>query len=449
MSHVLRTGATRSGKTVRAVRSICEATDGAELILDPHKESLAWSAVEHLEGNVLFCRLSALKHSIGFDLITPSTDPDPDIRALENQLQAENFMQMMMISRESAIGPLMEEWAFSVLMLYLNNKNRFPPSIIPFALMPGTEEFEALMSGARRQERAKFETLRELKPKALRSEVGSTYRFLNSTLGSPTFSAWSRGGFDLGAFYQNKGKLIVERGDECGDASMRIIMGALSLQTIKLGVRRPKPYPHIRIRVDEAVNAGLAFHHLIKATAETAKNGVFVEFLVQNLNFPGGKEDEVIQNCLRKEWYRCPLYELARKAAVDILSGLGGSDETRTQRLEWLTTDIQNVKPGEYWVRDVNGSRKEYQPMLESPWPDWPDLRKAKLEEKLCRIYQRPEYNRTPPSGERDTPPSTTSGNDTLSLPPKSPTSSAAQRWKGTRKPAGGSSSTGSGNETA
>ena len=443
--HVLRVGATRAGKTQATAADIARST-GAELVLDPHKDSLAQTALVHATGNVLYCKLSDIRHSIGFDLITPSTHPDSEMRALENHLQAENFVQMLLLARDGDLGPLQEEWLFALLQLYLNNANRFPPSVMPSAFLPASGGFRELMKGAREQDRDKFLPLAELSPKGLRAEVGSTYRLVNGVFGSPIFSAWSRGGFPLGDFYRNRGKLIVERGDETGDATMRLIMGAISLQTIKVGVQRAKPEPAIRIRVDEMVNAGLDFHHLIKATAETAKNGVFVESLVQNLNFRNKKADEMLQNCLWHEWFRCPLYSLAREAAVDVLSGLRlRPGESRAERLAELTDDIQNLEPGWRWVRGPFGARKEYVPMLEHPWPDWPGLRKAKMEASLCEIYSHPAYRtRAPQSpGAPSATPASTSASDTLSPASSSPDdSSPAERWKrGRRKPPGSSPS--------
>ena len=423
--HVLRTGATRKGKTEATVADIARS-QGAELICDPHKHSLAEKALIHTSGNVLYCKLSDVKHSVGFDLLVPSTHPDPEMRELENHLEAENFVQMLMMAKDSeSLGALQLEWSYAALSLLLNNAHRFPPSILPYAFMPDSREFAALMRGAHTRDREKFETLRAYSPKALRAEVGSTYRLFKTVFGSPIFSAWSRGGFDLAKFYQNNGKAILERGDECGDPTMRMLMGAITFQTIKIGVKRKSPHPVIRIRADEAVNAGLDFPHLVKATAETAKSGVFVEFLVQNHNFRNKKADEILQNCLRHEWFCCPLYSLAREAAIDVLSGLRlQPGESRAEKLADLTDDIQNLDPGWRWVRDPSGSRREYVPMLENPWPDWPGLRAAKLENKLSKMYQRSEFIRqAPPSP--GSPSETPDGNGRSTTP--SPTTSSPE----------------------
>ncbi len=439
MSHVVRIGATRSGKTEATVADIARSND-AEVDCDPHKNSLARKAVVQTTGNVLYGIFSDIQHSIGFELITPSVHPDPRMRALENHLQAEDFVQMLKMANESdSFGPLQMEWSYATLSLFLNHERRFAPSKMCYAFQPGTSDYDDLLRGARNEDREKFEPLKKLSLKGLRAEVGSTFRPFNLVFNSPIFSAWSRGGFDLERFFEDHGKLLLERGAETGDATMRMLFGAITLQAIKIGMRRKCPEPIIRIRVDEVVNAGLDFPHLIKATAETAKSGVFVDLLAQNLNFRNRKSDEVLQNSLRHEWYRCPLYSLAHEAAVDVLSGLGlRPDETRTQALAELTEDIQNLKPGWRWVRDQHGSRREYSAMLANPWPDWPGpnrgpgLRELKLQEKLQWIYSRDEYRvqdepTLPTSSKPATPPS-------ISSPDVSSAAAARLKQRGKRQ---------------
>src|SRR5438128_1604090 len=205
---------------------------------------------------------------------------------------------------------------------------------------------------------------------------------------------------------------------------MRTIMGAMVLLVINRAKRRPHPFPPIRVYIDEATNARLVGAPELRGLAETNKNGLYWEFLVQNLDFPGGS-DAVLQNCLRHEWFGCPYYDLARKAATDVIAGLPFSSDSRAERLAALTNEIMNLPPGWRWVRDPSGSRKEYVPLLENPWPDWPGLREAKLQEKLQWIYARREY------GAPSTPPSSSFSSAIPQPPPSSPEgSSPAERWK-------------------
>src|SRR5437870_12743489 len=110
--NVIKTGATRKGKTLSAVADMLSAPDEACIILDPHKDSLARSALVHVEGNILYACLSDLEHTIGFELLTPSTHPNPEQRDLENHQRAEAFVQILLRRREGDIAgtPLLEEW---------------------------------------------------------------------------------------------------------------------------------------------------------------------------------------------------------------------------------------------------------------------------------------------------------------------------------------------------
>lgn len=455
--NVLKVGATRQGKTLSAARDIVEAPHEAAVILDPHKDSLGLAAITHADGNLLYDKLSFIKATLGFELLSASRNPDLLVRELENQRRAEAFEAILLRPREKegmAGAPLMSEWTAALLTLFLFQVRRKPLEMLPFGFRPGTKEFEELLRDCPLKDIVyKFRQLATLTPRGLRSEVGSAERLINGVFNSLAFRVRSRGDFDLGKFLQGKGKLIVERGEDVGDDTMRVIMGAIILLVIEHAKRRPKPYPPIRIYIDEAVNARLVGPPELRGLAETNKNGLFWTLLVQNLNFPGNSSDEVLQNSLRHEWFKCPVYELARKAATDVASGLPRGDISRAELIANLTDDIMNLSPGWRWVRDPSGSRKEYVPLLTNPWPDWPGLRDAKLKEKLCRIYARPEYQTyaSPKSGDDGMPPSSSSSPDTPPRPSNSPESSSpAERWRLKRKkPVDGSSGNENGSESA
>jgi hypothetical protein len=436
--NVLKVGATRQGKTLAAARSVIEAVDEAAVILDPHKQSLAETVLAHVTGNVLYERLSDIRTALGFELLAPSANPDPVQRQLENQRRAEAFVEILLRRRNTdgmAGAPLMEEWCMAAIMLFLFQTAPKPLPLLPYAFMPGTPEFKAFVRDCILPEiRHKFQQLEKLNPRALRAEIGSAQRLVTAVFRSPAFAARSRGGFDLGDFLQQKGKLIIERGEEIGDDTMRTIMGAIVLLVLDHAKRRPKPYPPIRIYIDEATNARLVGAPELRGLAETNKNGLYWEFLVQNLDFPGGS-DAVLQNCVRHEWFGCPFYDLARKAATDVVAGLGASEISRAERIATLTNEIMGLAPGWRWVRDPSGARKEYVPLLENPWPDWPGLREAKVQEKLRWIYSRSEY-RVP-----DEPPSSNSSKPETPRPTRSPDdSSPASRLKRRgKKPVDGS----------
>jgi len=385
----LHVGSPGSGKSLSGARSLAEEV-GASATLDPHENSLARTGLIFAKGNVLFDRLSEIKRTLGLGLMDFLKDPDK----VRSERWLDMFVAILMLrtGADMASTPLREEWLIASLMLLIHQKTPKLGTLLPFAFLPGTSEFESLVSGCVLPEiKAKFRAIEKLSPRALRAELGSAARLIQGVFRSPAFQARCRGGFDIGGFLQNRGKLIVERGDEISDDAMRVIMGSIVLLVIDHAKRRPKPYPIIRVRIDEANNARLVTSHVLRGIAELRKYGLFFSFYVQNLNFPGSV-DEVLQNARVHHWYGCSHYDLARKAATDVASGLARGEESRTELIAQLTEEIMRFKPGWRWSVYPSGSRKEYVPLLENPWPDWPGLREAKLQERLCQIYARPEY---------------------------------------------------------
>jgi hypothetical protein len=417
--NLLEIGATRKGKTLAAARCVVESPDEAAVILDPHEQSLAQAVLTHATANILYERLSDVRRTLGFDLLSPSSHPDPVQRHLENQQRAEAFVAILTRRRDvDGLGstPLLEEWTYAAVTLFLFQTMPKPLTVLPYAFLPGTDEFAALVRDCPLPDvKYKFKQLESLSPRGLRSEVGSASRLINGVFRSPAFAARSRGGFRLDKFLDARGKLIIEAGG-VGEDTMRAIMGAIVLLVIDYAKRRPKPYPPVRIYIDEANNARLVGTPELRGIAETAKSGLLWTFLVQNLDFPGGS-DAVLQNMHRHEWFGCPFHDLARKGAIDVLAGLPPSEQSRAERIDELTREIMTLPPGWRWVRDADGSRKEYVPLLKNPYPDWPGLREKKLEERLCQIFSRSEYESSvePPSATSSkpaTPRPTKSGGD-------------------------------------
>ena len=115
-------GATRKGKSLSTARSILEDTAQAAIIFDPHKDSLAQVILALATGNVLFERLSDVRHTIGFEMLTPSSLSDPVQRRMENHQKSEAFIEILVRRRDRdglAASPLMEEWGMAAIMLYL------------------------------------------------------------------------------------------------------------------------------------------------------------------------------------------------------------------------------------------------------------------------------------------------------------------------------------------
>lgn len=185
------------------------------------------------------------------------------------------------------------------------------PDIVPYGFIPDTSQFRSLLRDCSRPEiRHKFEALEKLNPRALRAEIGSAARPINAVFQSPAFLKRCRLGFDLGRFLQNRGKLIVERGDENEDVN-RTIMGAISMLVTEHCESRAQPSPPVRIYLDECTNARTAGHFEERKAGETRKVGLSWYFMCQWPNFPNGPEG-FYQNCNRKEIYRTGHYDLAQ-----------------------------------------------------------------------------------------------------------------------------------------
>lgn len=422
---VLTVGAPGSAKSYGAAQDLV-AFPGGWFVGDPHKKSLGHLALTHATGNVLYDRLSDLKYPLRFRLLRPSADPDPDVRRAANDRQAMRFADLLLRRRGSdsmASAPLMEEWTLAALNLFLFSGSPKPVSILPYAFMPGTPEFDALLRDCTLPEvRYKFEQLRTLSPRALRAEVGSAARLFNAVFRSPAFLARCDGDFDHAAFFAARGRLIVERGDEIDDDAMRVLIGAWVMLVDDYCRGRMVPRPDFRIYLDECNNARTAGRGEMRGAAETRKNGLTWNFITQLLNFPAGA-DGIPDLCVRKEVYRSD-HDLARKMAAMIVPGLPPTGESRTERVARVADEIVTFRAGHRYVTDAAGSRREYVPMLEEPWPDWGSLRADKLADKLASIHARPEF------GSRSMPWSSTSSGSSASPPPTSPPSSAAKRWK-------------------
>jgi hypothetical protein len=420
-------GSPGSGKSVGAA---ADAVDfpGAIYVADPHTQSLAQLVFEHISGNVLFERLSDTKHSLPLGLLPPHQGDDPDEAAIWNQRYAHLTAEILVRRRSTELAsmPLCEEWLFALLSLFLFQRRPRSQRLLQYGFHPETEQFQTLLQGCTVPAlKSKFRSLVNLSPRSLRSEVGSAARLVNSVFRSPHFLARCDGIFPLDPFVKARGKLLVERGNEIDEDATTTIISARTLSFIDYAKSRAVPYPPIRIYLDECTNAKTAGKIEERAAGELRKNSVTFCFICQHPNFIGGA-DGYFQNCPRKEIFRTADRDLARKMAAIIASENPEPGVTRTSQIESLTSEIMNLQPGWRFITGPGGSRfSQYVVPLKNPWPDWPGLREAKLQEKLACIYNRTEYRRREePTFENFSP------SETLPLVSSPDDSSPALRWR-------------------
>jgi hypothetical protein len=437
-----------SGKSV-GTASLALAFPGAIVCADPQSESISSLLLEHSDGEVIFHRLDDLDHPVGYDLLRSApTHLSPGARLQVNRRRARQFVETIMRRRGGDIAgsPLMEEWVMAMLMLYLYQGKPKDPGILPYAFRPGTAEFRALLRDCSSEEtRDKFETLTELKPRSLRTEVGSAARLIEPVFSSPEFLAACRPGLNVGAALQRKIKLLIERGTADEDVT-RTIIGGLSLVVTEHCEGRLEPWPPVAVILEECTNARTAGPFEERKAGETRKYGQHWWFIAQHPNFPNGPEG-FFQNCQEKHFYRTGDFTLARKLASFGVGATGRSGESRAEALDRVTTELMTFQPGERYVVGPGGVRRDRVEMLVSGWPDWPGLREAKKREIIEWSYRHPERRSVAiPSGGGAS--ATASASSSAATPPpssRSPAdSSAVLEWLRRRRQAG--TSRGSGN---
>ncbi len=99
----LTIGQPGSGKTVGMAR-LALNFHRAVVSLDPHNDSLTALLLDHLDGEVLYHKLSDLDHPLGYGLLRSSANPDPGKRLQENRRRAKQFVEVMMRRRGGAIA---------------------------------------------------------------------------------------------------------------------------------------------------------------------------------------------------------------------------------------------------------------------------------------------------------------------------------------------------------
>lgn len=436
----LTVGSTQSGKSYSEVPDILAAAADRRIsivVADPHARSLARNALGHLiarghKSRIIWDQLDELRYTPKYRFFTRSRATNSLLRAKENHQSAEQFAELLCRRREMqslASSPQTEEWTLKATLFLLNQPYDFLGSDLRYALRPGHPTFERLKRTCTEPDLS-FEFDRVARGEIKPGQYAAAQRLINGVCDAPSFIARCGTSFDLSAFLDNYGILLVEGGD-VSQPVLQTILGSIILQTIQYVRARPRSTPRVLLVLDEATNANLvgAAGHEVRALAECQKMGLDVHVLVQSLNFPNSYiTDGVLTNCTRHEWFYAANSAVARKAAED----LGDSD---------LEHSIRHLEVGQRYVKERTVVRYEVVPELPNPWI-FPQLCERKVQHALTEIRQRPEYggnaecspgeSATPNSSEL--PPDTSAGHGI-----SSDTSPARRRRTGGRKSCDGS----------
>jgi hypothetical protein len=437
IDHTVGFGEPGSGKSLTSARDVCDHP-GPAIVEDPHEQSQGRKVSEQTDAENLWLDRLKERRGLPYGLLSQSRSQNPDIRRREHMERATVFTEVMAADGSGSMvtTPLREEHTLNSILTFLEqDPPKDPRELNPiYAVRPGTDQYRALVRDCRDEElRYKVGRLARLSERALRGEVGSAERALSRTFRDEGFLDRCREG-NLEAFFQNpRGRLVVEGGG-APRAMKQLVYRGLNLLTVAYVERRPVPWPPILIGIDECKAVGVGDWEEQQA-AETRKRGLYWRFLWQ---FIPSERKGLLQVCQRKEAYRSS-YEVARQMAPYFLRGRGG-EESRAAKIEEITEEITELDPGERLVADRKGVRREYVPLMENPWPDWPGLREAKFQEKLCRVFTRTASRSTaapssPPGSGSATPPPTSSPDD-------SSPASRLKRRRGGSPPVGGSGKT-------
>jgi len=391
MTNCITVGTTTSGKSTAKARDLFQAIDHEEFALvvcDPHRNSLAWwlfiqFVAMGLKRRTIFDRFSDLGRVIGYKFLQPSDAEDELERRAENDERIQAFTDVL-CRRRGLSGlernPLTEEWVQAALHLYVEHDKDAPLSVLPYAFEPGHSTFQRLVDGCLDPDIAdKFRTLGN--GNSRRGHIAPAHRLISGVCRSTAFQARCGSSFNLDSFLDDCGILLVE-GGSVGNVSydaMRTMMGAIILKVIHYVRNRRRPIPRVRMVIDEATNADLIGHYECRALAETQKMGLDVDIMVQNLNFGSSfVQENVLQNCMRHEWFYCGNAAVAQLGAADL------GDSKYKEELMALARGVRYVKEH----RDIY---REYVKPLEDPWC-FPGLAQKKAQKALWQIQKRPEY---------------------------------------------------------
>ena len=238
--NVLITGSTQSGKSYSEIFAILAAAAAglAIIVLDPHRESLAWNALQHLiahgyQSRIIWDSLEYLERTPKYRFLKRSKAQGLR-KAKENHQEAEQFTELLCRRRDQqslASAPLTEEWTMKAVLFLLNQPCDHPAADLRFAFKTDRNEFQRLLHGCTDPHiRSEFEKVASgaIRP----GQYAAAQRLINAVCEAPSFIVRCGSAFNLSRFLDGGGILLVEGGN-VSQLVLQTILGSISLQTIQ------------------------------------------------------------------------------------------------------------------------------------------------------------------------------------------------------------------------
>jgi len=308
--NTLVVGMTQSGKSTAELNRIID-WDGAQVILDPHnslaKKYLQWVACNDDESNIVYDDLTRTDKVLSWNFIERS-EKAGSAGERENENRVRVFADILCRRRGLDITktPLIEEWTLAALDLWLHQDPPKPLLLLPWAFRPRIGKrlhpiFHKLLSDCDHIVYEKFRHLHGLSPSAIDGKVAPAQRLVEATILSVGFKLRCNGGFDYKTHLDNGGVIVVG-GDRENKNTTRVVLSSI-LQLVMQYVRAGgQP---VRVVIDEAKNYEMIGQSEVESLAEDLKIGLSYSILTQSMNFLPDIRVGIMDNCGRKEWFRC------------------------------------------------------------------------------------------------------------------------------------------------
>lgn len=404
-------------------------------------------------GSVIYVRLRDTDRNVGFDWLTPSTDPDPIERRQANEIARDNFKKMLLFRRglqDTSKNPIIDAGLNALLDLRLNQDCYSPEYWLTDAFTPGSPAQNFLLAHCTRPDIVeKFIDWNMLSVPRRRDETGPAQRIAEGYFGKTNVLVHTGATFDF-SYWLNHGGSIFLDGDGMDDDAMHVMCMSILLrgfQHCRSGTKLP-----VAFVADEATK--YTDFNIAQQMRELAKYWGFLHLLFQNpLDFQTPQiRNEVFGNTYHW-WGHLGNPDAAEFAAKEIGTylldpNLVHHTETRYRQVhdgydikEIETTNVskdekgherkgvnkgfqvfakyrqeadelkhytsysdqvKNVQQkllklgkGEFFYRDEKVSETPvYYPLLREPWSSLPEVQKSRTAQAIAEIKARPMYRK-------------------------------------------------------